>query len=54
MHDRQAQALRDGDRKRIIELLEELSDADHKEQCPLCGDYFKGVSQHKTHCDGVV
>jgi len=42
----------EGQRKRIIELLEELGDVDHKEQCPVCGEFFDNLGAHKRHCNG--
>lgn len=42
----------EGQRKRIIELLEVLADEDSKEQCKWCGDYFDNLGAHKRHCDG--
>jgi len=42
----------EGQRLRIVHLLEELGDVDEKEQCEQCGRWFVSVSSHKTHCDG--
>lgn len=42
----------EGQRKRIIELLEELADVDPKVQCPRCGDYYDNLGAHKRHCSG--
>ena len=39
-------------RLRIIELLEQLADVDPHDQCPECGCFFKGLAQHREHCDG--
>jgi hypothetical protein len=49
---RRRQARAEGQRLRIIRLLEELGDIDAKEQCDKCGDWFDSVSSHKPHCDG--
>lgn len=49
---RRARARAEGQRKRLIWLLEELSDVDHKEQCPKCGEWFDAVASHEPHCDG--
>lgn len=47
-----ARARADGQRRRIIALLEAIADIDTKEQCPECGEYFTQVSSHRPHCDG--
>jgi hypothetical protein len=47
-----ATARAEGQRRRIIALLEELADADHKEQCRMCGEYFDRLSSHEPHCEG--
>jgi len=39
-------------RLRIIALLEAIADVDPHEQCPECGRFFKGLAQHREHCDG--
>ena len=39
-------------RKRIIYLLEELADVDHKQQCKWCGSWWDNISAHEPHCDG--
>lgn len=52
-NERRLRAIRaEGQRLRIIRLLEELGDIDAKEQCETCGDWFDSVSSHKPHCDG--
>jgi len=40
----------EGQRLRIIRLLEQLTDADEKDQCPSCGNWYKRLSAHS--CDG--
>lgn len=40
-------------RLRIIELLEAIADVDPHDQCPECGRFFKGLAQHREHCDGL-
>jgi len=47
-----AQARAEGQRVRIIRLLEALADVEQKEQCEQCGRWFASVSSHKPHCDG--
>jgi hypothetical protein len=47
-----AAARAEGQRRRIIALLEELADADPKDQCPKCGDWYDNLSAHEPHCDG--
>ena len=47
-----ANARAEGQRRRIIRLLEQLGDIEPKEQCPACGEWFAQVSSHKPHCDG--
>lgn len=52
-NDRRLRAIRaERQRLRIIRLLEAAVDADHKEQCKSCGEWFDSVSSHKPHCDG--
>jgi len=51
-HPRHREARAEGQRRRIIALLEELADAEPQEQCSLCGRYFKQLSSHRPHCDG--
>lgn len=51
-HAKHRRARAEGQRKRIIALLEELTDAEHKEQCQYCGEYFEKVSSHTPHCSG--
>jgi len=54
MNDRRLREVRaERQRLRIIRLLEEAADADHKDQCPDCGQFFSAVAQHRPHCDGV-
>jgi hypothetical protein len=52
MRDDLAQARAEGQRRRIIRLLETLADAEPKTQCPMCGEWFDQVSAHTPHCDG--
>lgn len=52
MHSEFARARAEGQRRRIIHLLEQLADADAKEQCERCGEWFAQVSSHDPHCDG--
>jgi hypothetical protein len=40
-------------RLRMIALLEAIADVDPHEQCPDCGRFFKGLAQHRDHCDGL-
>jgi hypothetical protein len=40
-------------RLRLIALLELIADVDHQEQCPDCGRFFKGLTQHRASCDGL-
>jgi len=40
-------------RLRIIALLEAIADVDPHDQCPECGRFFKGLAQHREHCDGL-
>lgn len=47
-----ATARAEGQRKRIIRLLEELADVESEEQCKMCGGFFKNLGAHKQHCDG--
>ena len=42
----------EGQRLRIIRLLEQLADVDEKDQCQSCGDWFSNVGSHRQHCDG--
>jgi hypothetical protein len=56
-HGPQRRARAEGQRRRTIELLEQLAiaagaDVDEKEQCLTCGDYFKNVAAHERHCKG--
>jgi hypothetical protein len=53
MNDRRLRAVRaERQRSRMIRLLEELADVEHKDQCPDCGEFFEGLAQHRPHCDG--
>lgn len=52
MRDDLAQAREEGQRRRIIRLLETLADADPKDQCLMCGEWFDQLSAHTPHCDG--
>ena len=47
-----ANARAEGQRRRIIRLLEQLGDIEPKEQCGKCGGWFEQVSSHEPHCDG--
>jgi len=47
-----ARARAEGQRLRIIRLLEELGDVEPKQQCPKCGEWFDAVASHEPHCDG--
>lgn len=42
----------EGQRLRIIRLLEQAVDAENKEQCDSCGGWFTSVASHEPHCDG--
>jgi len=48
---RRHRARAEGQRRRIIRLLEELAGVDEKEQCRSCGEWFKSVDKHAPHCD---
>ena len=52
-HPRQRRARAEEQRLRIIRLLEELADAEPKDQCPKCGQWFDSVPSHLPHCDGA-
>ncbi len=52
MRDDWRAARAEGQRKRIIQLLEQLADEDSKEQCKMCGEWFNAVAQHEPHCEG--
>jgi hypothetical protein len=41
----------EGQRKRIIHLLEQLADEESKEQCRMCGEWFDSVAKHQPHCE---
>jgi hypothetical protein len=45
-----AAARAEGQRKRIITLLEALADAEPKDQCRYCGEYFDNLAAHTPHC----
>lgn len=49
---RRRQARAEGQRTRIIRLLEALAGEDEQEQCPTCGQWFRKLSSHAPHCDG--
>ena len=49
---RAERARAEGQRLRIIRLLEQLADVDEKDQCQSCGDWFSNVGSHRQHCDG--
>ncbi len=49
---RAERARAEGQRKRIIRLLEELGDVEPKEQCPACGEWFDNLGAHERHCSG--
>lgn len=42
----------EGQRLRIIRLLEELADVESKDQCQACGQWFSNLGAHKAHCTG--
>jgi len=42
----------EGQRKRIIRLLEQLADEEPKEQCKMCGEWFDSLAAHEPYCDG--
>lgn len=42
----------EGQRLRIITLLEELGDIESKQQCRKCGDWYDNVNAHISHCSG--
>lgn len=42
----------EGQRLRIIRLLESLADVEEREQCTACGEWFQNVGSHRQHCDG--
>ena len=50
---RRARRRAEGQRLRIIDLLEEIADVDEQKQCPGCGEFFKQLSSHTPHCDYV-
>lgn len=52
MRDDWRAARADGQRKRIIRLLEQLADESSQEQCRMCGDWYDNLAAHKPHCDG--
>jgi hypothetical protein len=58
MPPRDYDARAEGQRRRLITLLEALADAvdadvrTDAEQCPRCGQYFARLSAHRDHCDG--
>lgn len=52
MRDDWRAARAEGQRKRIISLLEQLADEDPKTQCRMCGEYFDNLAAHEPHCDG--
>lgn len=52
MRDDLAQAREEGQRRRIIRLLETITDTDSKDQCLMCGEWFDQLSAHTPHCDG--
>lgn len=41
----------EGQRLRIIRLLEQLADEDPKAQCKWCGEWFDNLPAHERHCD---
>jgi hypothetical protein len=47
-----SRARAEGQRRRIIHLLEEIADEDPKDQCLMCGEWFDQLSAHTPHCDG--
>jgi len=46
------QARAEGQRLRIIELLEKATDTESMDQCPKCGDWFDNLGAHERHCSG--
>jgi len=42
----------EGQRLRIIHLLEELAGVDEQEQCRRCGEFFENLGSHEPHCSG--
>jgi len=52
MHERRRAAVAEGQRKRIIRLLEKLTDTESKDQCDQCGAWFDNLAAHTPHCDG--
>lgn len=46
------EARAEGQRRRIIELLEDLAGVDAMDQCPKCGEWFDNLGAHKPYCDG--
>lgn len=52
MKKRERIAREEGQRKRIIQLLEQLGDVEPKEQCPQCGEWFDNLGAHTRHCSG--
>jgi len=49
---RRREARAEGQRLRIIRLLETLADVDAKAQCEQCGEWFDSLGAHTPHCDG--
>jgi hypothetical protein len=47
-----AAARAEGQRKRIIALLEQLADAESKAQCRMCGEWYDNLPAHERHCNG--
>lgn len=52
MRERQRAAVAEGQRRRIIALLEHLAEVEPKEQCDRCGQWFDRVASHRPNCDG--
>jgi len=52
MHTERYRRRAEGQRLRMIRLLEVLADEDPKEQCPKCGEWFDNLAAHVPHCDG--
>jgi hypothetical protein len=51
---RRARRRAEGQRLRIIRLLEEIAEVDAQEQCEGCGDWFSQLSAHEPHCKHVT
>lgn len=47
-----SRARAEGQRRRIIELLEQIADVEPKDQCPKCGGWYENLGAHEYHCEG--